>query len=196
MSSTESNTEALEEQIMDEASHFTPQATRRDFLYLTAGAMGAVGAGAAAIPFIKSMGPAKDVLAASTVDVDISHIKEGEVMSVLWRGVPVFIKRRSSEEIKAIRGVPLSTLKDPETDQERTKIPEWLVVIGVCTHLGCIPTQRKNVQVSQAGWLCSCHGSVYDDSGRVLKGPAPKNLEVPKYKFMDNNKILRIGVAV
>lgn len=170
-----------------------PQATRRDFLYLTAGAMGAVGAGAVAVPFIKNMGPADDVLAASTVDVDLAHIKPGEVMTTLWRGKPVFIKNRTPEEVKDVRAIPLNSLKDPETDQERTQNPEWLVVIGVCTHLGCIPTQRKNVKVSDEGWTCSCHGSKYDDSGRIISGPAPKNLEVPTYKFIKDNKVIRIG---
>lgn len=170
-----------------------PQATRREFLYITAGAMGAIGAGAAALPFVRSMGPAKDVLAASTVDVDIAGIKQGDVMTTMWRGKPVFIKHRSDEEVKAVRDIPLTSLKDPETDQKRTKNPDWLVVVGVCTHLGCIPTQRKNVQISEEGWICSCHGSKYDDSGRIISGPAPKNLEVPEYKFMNDNKVIRIG---
>lgn len=177
---------------IDSTNH-TPQATRRDFLYLTAGAMGAVGAGAAAIPFIKSMGPAKDTLAAATVDVDISSIKEGEVMTTMWRGKPVFIKHRGAEEIKDVRAFPLTSLKDPQTDEARTKNPEWLVVVGVCTHLGCIPTQRKNVSAAEQGWICSCHGSRYDDSGRIISGPAPENLAVPKYKFMNENKTIRIG---
>ena len=176
-----------------DSSDPTPQTTRRDFLYLSAGAMGAIGAGAAAIPFIKSMGPAKDVLAASTVDVDIASIKEGEVMTTMWRGKPVFIKRRSADEVKTVREFPLTSLKDPETDEARTKNPEWLVVVGVCTHLGCIPTQRKNVVITEQGWTCACHGSQYDDSGRIISGPAPKNLDVPGYKFMNDNKVIRIG---
>lgn len=155
--------------------------------------MSAVGAGAAALPFLKNMGPADDVLAASTVDVEISNIKPGESFVALWRGKPVFIKRRSEAEIKEVRSIPLNDLKDPETDQARTKNPEWLVVVGVCTHLGCIPTQRKNVKLSEEGWLCACHGSKYDGSGRIISGPAPKNLDVPQYKFMKDNKVIRIG---
>jgi len=170
-----------------------PQATRRDFLYLTAGAMGAIGAGATAIPFIKSMGPADDVLAASTVDVDLGNIKPGDTMTALWRGKPVFIKHRTEAEIKEVESIPLNQLKDPETDQARVKKPEWLVVVGVCTHLGCIPTQRKNVKLADEGWICACHGSKYDGSGRILSGPAPKNLEVPGYKFINENKAIRIG---
>lgn len=195
---SESITEAdrkasLEQSDSEESKTGTPQATRRDFLYLTAGAMGAVGAGAAAIPFIKNMGPADDVLAASTVDVDLAHIKPGEIMTTLWRGKPIFIKNRTPEEVKDVRAIPLSSLKDPETDQARTKNPEWLVVVGICTHLGCIPTQRKNVKVADEGWVCSCHGSKYDDSGRIISGPAPKNLLVPQYKFIKDNKVIRIG---
>lgn len=185
----------MDEKSTEDETEHTPQATRRDFLYITAGAMGAVGAGAAAIPFIKSMGPADDVLAASTIDVDIANIKPGEITVALWRGKPVFIKHRTAEEIKDVEAFPLSQLKDPETDQARVKKPEWLVVVGVCTHLGCIPTQRKNVKVADEGWTCSCHGSKYDDSGRILSGPAPKNLEVPQYKFMNENKVIRIGEA-
>lgn len=178
---------------LDPSSEVVPQATRRDFLYLTAGAMGAVGAGAAAIPFIKNMGPADDVLAASTTEVELAHIKPGESYTALWRGKPVFVKRRTEAEVKEARSIPLSSLKDPETDQARVQKPEWLVVIGVCTHLGCIPTQRKNVKLSEDGWLCSCHGSKYDGSGRIISGPAPKNLEVPHYKFIKDNKAIRIG---
>lgn len=176
-----------------DAGESVPQATRRDFLCLTAGAMGAVGAGAAAIPFIKNMGPADDVLAASTVDVELAHIKPGESFTTLWRGKPIFIKRRTDAEIKEARSIPLTKLKDPETDQARVQKPEWLVVVGVCTHLGCIPTQRKNVKIQDDGWLCACHGSKYDGSGRILSGPAPKNLEIPHYKFIKDNKAIRIG---
>lgn len=166
--------------------------TRRDFLYLTAGAMGAVGAGAAAIPFIKSMNPSADVLSESTVDVDISKIAPGKEETVMWRGKPIFIRRRTEEEIKDVRAIPLANLKDPEPDQARVIKPEWLVVVGICTHLGCIPNPRSSQNPLQDGWLCPCHGSQYDVSGRILAGPAPKNLYVPPYKFLSDTKI-RLG---
>jgi ubiquinol-cytochrome c reductase iron-sulfur subunit len=170
-----------------------PQATRRDFLYLTAGAMGVVGAGAAISPFIRSMNPSDDVLALSTVDVDISHIQPGQSVTVMWRGKPIFIRHRTEEEITQARSMSLKSLPDPQTDEARVKNPQWLIVIGVCTHLGCIPTQRKSMSAEEGGWLCSCHGSKYDTSGRIVAGPAPKNLEVPSYKFLNDGKLLRIG---
>ena len=170
-----------------------PKATRRDFLYLSAGAMGAVGTGAALVPFIQSMNPAADVLATSTVDVDLGNIKSGQSYTVMWRDKPVFIRRRTDEEVKGVRSIPLKDLKDPQTDEARTKNPEWLVVVGVCTHLGCIPNQRKSMDPGEDGWLCACHGSKYDSSGRILSGPAPTNLEVPAYKFINDNKTIRIG---
>lgn len=171
-----------------------PQATRRDFLYLTAGAMGIVGAGAGICPFIKSMNPSDDVLSLSTVDVDISNIQPGQTMTVMWRGKPVFVRHRTPEEIEAAKHAALKSLPDPQTDESRTKDPKWLVVVGICTHLGCIPTQRKGMSQEDAGgWLCACHGSRYDTSGRIVAGPAPHNLAVPTYKFLNDNKLLRIG---
>lgn len=170
-----------------------PQATRRDFLYLTAGAMGAVGTAGVLVPFIDSMNPAADVRALASVDVDISQIQPGEGTTTMWRGKPVFIRRRTEAEIQDVRHISLKSLKDPETDEARTQNPEWLVVIGICTHLGCIPTQRKSVKTQEDGWLCACHGSAYDVSGRVLSGPAPRNLEVPVYTFLNDAKTIRIG---
>lgn len=167
--------------------------TRRDFLYLTAGAMGAVGTGAALLPFINSMNPAGDVLALSSIDVDISSIPVGKTVTVMWRGKPVFIRHRTPEDIKEAEATPLKQLIDPQTDAERVKKPEWLVVVGVCTHLGCIPTQRKSPQNVDEGWICACHGSRYDTSGRVIQGPAPLNLAVPEYKFINNDSSIRVG---
>jgi ubiquinol-cytochrome c reductase iron-sulfur subunit len=156
--------------------------------------MGVVGVGAGICPLIRSMNPADDVLALSTVDVDISAIQPGQSITVLWRGKPVFIRHRTEQEIEAARNAPLKSLIDPQTDEARVKNPEWLVVVGVCTHLGCIPTQRKAMSTDDAGgWLCSCHGSRYDTSGRVIVGPAPQNLPVPTYKFLNDGKLLRIG---
>ncbi len=169
--------------------------TRRDFLLLTAGAMGTVGAGASLLPLIKSMNPAADVLALSSVDIDLTTIPKGQTAVVMWRGKPVFVRHRTEEEIKIAHEANLKSLKDPQTDEQRVQNPEWLVVIGVCTHLGCIPTERKSMTPADAGggWLCSCHGSRYDGSGRIVEGPAPKNLEVPEYHFVNNNTVLRIG---
>ncbi|MCE3231474.1 MAG: ubiquinol-cytochrome reductase [Alphaproteobacteria bacterium] len=173
-----------------------PQPTRREFIHLTAGAMGVVGLGAAAWPFINSMNPSADVMALSSIEIDISAIPKGQTHTVMWRGRPVFVRHRTEEEIKEMRKASLKHLPDPETDEQRTKDPNWLVVVGVCTHLGCIPTQRKDMQPSNQpdiGWVCSCHGSKYDYSGRIISGPAPKNLEVPVYEFTNPNTVLRIG---
>lgn len=171
------------------------QATRRDFLALTATAMAAVGAGAAALPFIKSLNPAADTLALATLDVDIKNFQVGQTKTVMWRGKPVFIRRRTAEEIDAVKDTALRALPDPQTDEERFgKNLEWLVVVGVCTHLGCVPGERKNMKPGEAGgWLCACHGSFYDASGRIISGPAPKNLEVPPYQLLSDNTVLRIG---
>jgi ubiquinol-cytochrome c reductase iron-sulfur subunit len=169
--------------------------SRRDFLTLTAGAAGVVGIGAAIVPFVNSMNPAADVLALSTVDVDIKALEPGQTKVVVWRGKPVFVRHRTDDEINQMKAQDIKQLKDPQTDLERFKEnPAYLVVIGVCTHLGCIPGERKKMSAGEnGGWLCACHGSLYDESGRILKGPAPKNLEVPPYKILDNNATIRIG---
>lgn len=168
---------------------------RRDFLYLTTGAVGAVGAACLTWPFVDSMNPAADTLAMATVDVDLSSIKEGQAMTIMWQGKPVFIRHRTPQEIAAMKHTPMKDLIDPQTDQDRFKTnPQWLVVIGVCTHLGCVPTGQKATEQRGPydGWVCPCHGSIYDGSGRVRRGPAPKNLEVPKYTFLSPTSI-RIG---
>ena len=162
---------------------------RRDFLYTASYALGAVGIGAAAWPLIDQMNPDASVKALATTEVDISSIGPGKSITVLWRGKPVFIKRRTQEEISKAQNIKLAELKDPQKDQDRVKKPEWLVMIGVCTHLGCVPLGDKG---DYKGWFCPCHGSHYDTSGRIRKGPAPTNLEIPKYKFIDNNTI-KIG---
>ena len=181
------------ESIKDDPPNPVGQTTRRDFLFLTAGAMGTIGGCAALVPFIKSMNPSTDILLQSSIDVDIDHIKPGDFITQMWRGKPIFIRRRTENEIKSVREVSLKTLKDPQTDQARTKNPEWLVVIGICTHLGCIPTIRKSMDPGLEGWLCACHGSHYDISGRIITGPAPRNLDVPVYTFIKENKAIRIG---
>lgn len=169
--------------------------TRRDFLYLSAAGLGVVGLGSALWTLVKSMNPAKDVRALASVEVDISALQPGQDKTIMWRGKPVFIKRRTPEEIKSVEAIPISTLADPQTDKERfAKNQEFAVMVGVCTHLGCIPNKREGMSAQEGGgWLCACHGSMYDASGRVIKGPAPKNLEVPEYQFIADNKAIRIG---
>lgn len=168
--------------------------TRRDFLILASGAAGAVGAGSFLYPFVSSMNPAADVAAAAEVDVDIKSLQLGQAITVMWRGKPIFIRRRTPEEVQSVQEKDTSKLIDPELDKERVKKPEWLVVIGVCTHLGCVPSGQKPTdnRGEYGGWFCPCHGSAYDVSGRVRQGPAPKNLPVPPYMFLDDTT-LRIG---
>jgi ubiquinol-cytochrome c reductase iron-sulfur subunit len=169
-------------------------ATRRDFLYLTAGAMGVVGAGSAVWPLVDSMNPAADTLALATTEVDISKVAVGQSITVVWEGKPVFIRHRTPEEIAAARAVDWHTLRDPQSDESRAAKPEWLIVVGICTHLGCIPQGQKPGQPRGqfGGWFCPCHGSQYDTSARIRLGPAPKNLLVPPYKFATDT-LVRIG---
>ena len=162
---------------------------RRDFLFTASYALGAVGVGAAVWPLIDQMNPDASVKALATTEVDISTIELGKTITVLWRGKPVFIRRRTQEEISKAQNVNLEELKDPQKDEDRVKKSEWLIMTGVCTHLGCVPLGDKG---DFGGWFCPCHGSHYDTSGRIRKGPAPTNLEIPKYEFIDNNTI-KIG---
>ena len=162
---------------------------RRDFIITATATVGAVGAGAAVWPLIDQMNPDASVKALASTEVDVSNIQPGQSITVLWRGKPVFIKRRTNEEIEKARSVDLKELKHPEKDEERAKNPEWLVMLGICTHLGCVPLGDKG---DYNGWFCPCHGSHYDTSGRIRKGPAPTNLEVPKYEFVNRNTI-KIG---
>ena len=162
---------------------------RRDFLFTASYALGAVGVGAAVWPLIDQMNPDASVKALATTEVDISTIGLGKTITVLWRGKPVFIRRRTQEEISKAQNVNLEELKDPQKDEDRVKKSEWLIMTGVCTHLGCVPLGDKG---DFGGWFCPCHGSHYDTSGRIRKGPAPTNLEIPKYEFIDNNTI-KIG---
>jgi ubiquinol-cytochrome c reductase iron-sulfur subunit len=176
------------------ASDSHPGETRRDFLYLATAAFGTVGGLAAIWPLILQMNPSRDVLAVSTTEIDLSPIAAGQRITVVWRGKPVFVWHRTPEAVKAAEDVNVSDFRDPETDKQRVKKPEWLVVVGICTHLGCIPLGQKpnDARGEFGGWFCPCHGSAYDQSGRIRQGPAPKNLEVPPHEFLDNN-VLRIG---
>ena len=162
---------------------------RRDFIITATTTVGAVGAGAAIWPLIDQMNPDASVKALASTEVDVSNVQRGQSITVLWRGKPVFIKRRTNEEIEKARSVDLKELKHPEKDEERAKNPEWLVMLGICTHLGCVPLGDKG---DYNGWFCPCHGSHYDTSGRIRKGPAPTNLEIPKYEFVNSNTI-KIG---
>mgnify|MGYP001808980789 FL=1 len=162
---------------------------RRDFLFTASYTVGAVGIGATIWPFIDQMNPDSSVKALATTEVDISQIEPGKSITVLWRGKPVFIKRRTESEISEAQSVSLDELKHPEKDQDRVKKAEWLVMMGICSHLGCVPLSDKG---EYNGWFCPCHGSHYDTSGRIRKGPAPTNMEIPKYAFIDDNTI-KIG---
>ena len=168
--------------------------TRRDFLYIASAAFGTVGAAATLIPLVSQMNPdASTVAAGAPVEIDLAPIAEGQIIKVFWRSKPIFISHRNKKEIEEARGVPLSdpTMLDPEPDEERVKPghDQWLVLIGICTHLGCIPIAHEG---DYDGWFCPCHGSQYDSSGRIRQGPAPLNLAIPPYEFLSDNKI-RIG---
>lgn len=165
--------------------------TRRDFLYVATGAVGAVIVGAAVWPLIDQMNPDASVLALSSIDFDVSSIEEGTSVTIKWRGLPVFVRHRTPEEIEIAKAVPLSELKDPATDAERTieGHEQWLIMIANCTHLGCIPVGEAG---DFDGWFCPCHGSHYDTAGRIRKGPAPKNLVLPPMEFVSDT-IVKIG---
>lgn len=177
--------------------------TRRDFLYIATGAAAAVGAAAAIWPFIDQMNPDASVEALASINVDIGRVEAGQSITVMWRGRPVFVRHRTEEEIEAARAVDLSELPDglarndglpsdaPATDENRAAPdrPEWLIQVGVCTHLGCVPLGEQG---DHQGWFCPCHGSHYDTAGRIRRGPAPENLPVPAYEFIDETMV-RVG---
>ncbi len=167
------------------------QHTRRDFLYLTTGAMGVVGLAAVAWPFIDYLNPSADLMELATVDVDLSPVDAGMAITVMWQGKPVFVRRRTEEEIAQAREVDVNALPHSESDEERVQREEWLIVIGICTHLGCVPVGNRPTEQrgDYGGWFCPCHGSHYDTSGRIRRGPAPENLPVPEYEFVDDSTI-------
>ena len=167
---------------------------KRDFLFVTTAGLAAAGGAVTVFSMINTMNPAKDVLALSTTEVDLSSLEEGQSLTVMWRGKPVFIRHRSYNEINDANNVLVDELKHMASDESRVKNPKWLVVIGVCTHLGCVPLGQKigDNKGEFGGWFCPCHGSHYDTSGRIRKGPAPLNLEVPPYEFVSDD-IIKIG---
>ena len=177
-------------------AHVGHDVPKRDFLKLLTASGAAIGLGALAWPLIDSMNPSADVLALSSTDVDLAPIALGSGITVVWRGKPVFVRHRTPAEIKKVEAVPLNQLIEPASDQSRTKDGhrEWIVVIGICTHLGCIPLGNKptDPRGEWGGWFCPCHGSQYDVSGRVRHGPAPLNLYLPTYAFTSDTKI-KIG---
>ena len=167
---------------------------RRDFIVVASYAMAGIGAATVAWPLIDQMNPAADTLALASIEVDISKIDIGQSITVKWRGKPVFIRHRTEDEINTAQSVELSQLKDPQLDVDRVSNPKYLVMIGVCTHLGCVPLGQKTGEIKGEydGWFCPCHGSHYDSSGRIRKGPAPVNLEIPPYTF-ETESLIKIG---
>jgi ubiquinol-cytochrome c reductase iron-sulfur subunit len=166
--------------------------TRRDFLYIATGAVGAVGAASVLVPLITQMNPdASTIAAGAPVEIDLAPVADGQIIKVFWRSKPIFIFHRSKKEIDEAQKVDVAALPDPEPDSARVKAghDQWLVVIGICTHLGCIPLADQG---PYDGYFCPCHGSVYDTSGRIRQGPAPLNLALPTYEFISDTKI-RIG---
>ncbi len=180
-----------------------PHGTRRDFLYIATGAVGGVGLALSLWPFISQMNPDASVLALAAIDVDIEPVAEGQSITVNWRGNPVFVRHRTAAEIEAAKSVPVEDLPDPlarnanlqdsapATDENRVMEgkEQYLVQVGVCTHLGCVPIGEQG---DFAGWFCPCHGSHYDTAGRIRKGPAPENLAIPPYEYLTDTRI-RIG---
>ncbi len=180
------------------ATSDTAEPTRRDFLYVATGVVAAVGTAGAVWPFIHQMNPDASVQALASIEVDLSAVEVGQTIVVKWRGKPVFLRHRTEAEIEAARATPIEDLPDglarnnlmaadtPATDENRAVRPEWLIMVGVCTHLGCIPLGSAG---DYDGWFCPCHGSHYDTSGRIRKGPAPENLLVPIYEFIGDNAV-------
>jgi len=178
-----------ETDLSTQAEHTTTN--RRDFIFVATGAVGAVGAAAVVWPLINQLNPDASTLALASIQYDVGAIEEGQSVTIMWRGLPVFVRHRTPAEIEEARAVPLSDLKDPATDESRVKEghAEWLIMIANCTHLGCIPTGQAG---DFDGWFCPCHGSHYDSSGRIRRGPAPANLVVPPYEFVSDT-LVQIG---
>lgn len=181
---------------MEKDSHETVDEGKRDFIYIATGAVAAAGAASLAWPFVMQMGKAADTLAAGSIDIDLSGVAEGQQLKVLWRGKPIFVRHRTPAEIAEAEGTDISDCPDPQTDTERliptpsgAVDPKYLVMVGVCTHFGCVPVGEAG---DFNGWYCPCHGSHYDTSGRIRKGPAPKNLEIPPYEYISDT-VIKVG---
>jgi len=186
--------ELLETRYMADLGPVDPSWGRRQFLFLSSVATGFAGLNFFVWPFIDSLNPAADVQALAATDVDLAPIEEGQSVTVVWRGKPIFIRHRTEAEIAAAKAGDGANLPDPASDAERAPKPQWLVVVGVCNHLGCVPRGQRptDPRGEYQGWFCPCHGSHFDTSGRIRKGPAPNNLEIPDYAFLDDHRI-RIG---
>ncbi|MBK8374733.1 MAG: ubiquinol-cytochrome c reductase iron-sulfur subunit [Sphingomonadales bacterium] len=169
---------------------------RRDFIHIAATSWAGIGAVAVALPLVNQMSPSADVLALASIEVDISSIDEGQAIKTSWRKQPVFIRNLTKAEIAAANKVALGTLRDPQALADRTKTGKenWLITLGVCTHLGCVPLRAAvgEVKGGFGGYFCPCHGSHYDTAGRIRKGPAPLNLAVPEYEFLSDT-VVKIG---
>ena len=172
---------------MTEHTSDAHDAGRRDFLYVATGSVTAVGAAFAAWPFVAQWKPSADVLALASIEVDLSPIEVGQQITVKWRGKPVFIRHRTERDIAEAADAAMDDLKDPQADSERVARPQWLIMVGICTHLGCVPLADRG---DFGGWFCPCHGSHYDTSGRIRRGPAPENLPVPDYRFVDDMTVV------
>ena len=166
--------------------------SRRDFLFIATGTVAAVGAASTLVPLISQMNPdASTIAAGAPIEVDLAPVAEGQAIKVFWRGKPIYINHRTKKEIDEAKNVDINSLPDPQTDAQRTKQghEQWLVVIGICTHLGCVPLDHQG---DYDGFFCPCHGSQYDSSGRIRRGPAPANLAIPPYEFVSDSKV-KIG---
>jgi len=168
--------------------------SKRDFLVVSTYALAGVGTASFVWPLIDQMNPAADTLALASTEIDLSSLEEGQSITVKWRGKPVFVRHRTPDEIKQAKEVLIDDMRDPQADADRVANEKYIVLVGVCTHLGCVPLGQKtgDIKGQYGGWFCPCHGSHYDHSGRIRKGPAPTNLEVPSYKFLSDT-LIRIG---
>ena len=168
--------------------------SKRDFLVVSTYALAGVGAASFVWPLIDQMNPAADTLSLASTEIDLSSLEEGQSITVKWRGKPVFVRHRTPDEIKQAKEVLIDDMRDPQADADRVANEKYIVLVGVCTHLGCVPLGQKtgDIKGQYGGWFCPCHGSHYDHSGRIRKGPAPTNLEVPSYKFLSDT-LIRIG---
>jgi len=176
--------------------HETVDEGKRDFIHIAAGTVAAAGAASLAWPLVSQMGPAADTLAAGSIEIDLTKVAEGQQLKVLWRGKPVFVRHRTAKEIQEAVDTDISDCPDPQTDDERLipnpegKLnPAFLVMVGVCTHFGCVPVGEAG---DFDGWYCPCHGSHYDTSGRIRKGPAPLNMEIPPYEYISDT-VIKVG---